>query len=153
MKYASETTVSVEKSRAEIESIVRRYGASGFASGWSMEKAVIEFELKNRRVRFILPLPSRKDFRLTPRTQKIRSEQAMEEAWEQGCRQRWRALALAIKAKLEAVDSGIAVFDEEFMAYVVTPGGATIGELVRPQIESFYESGKVPPLLPGPIAS
>jgi hypothetical protein len=64
-------------------------------------------------------------------------------------RQRWRALALAIKAKLEAVESGIATFEEEFMAYIVLPDGQTVGEFLSPQIEAAYSSGRMPPLLPG----
>lgn len=34
-------------------------------------------------------------------------------------RRRWRALLLGIKAKLEYVQSGIATFDEEFLAHIV----------------------------------
>ena len=42
-------------------------------------------------------------------------------AHEQERRRLWRALLLNIKAKLEAVESGISVFDEEFMAHIVLP--------------------------------
>src|SRR5262245_44396717 len=67
--------------------------------------------------------------------------------WEQACRQRWRALALAIKAKLEAVESGIATFEEEFLAYVVMPDGQTVGQHVLPNVERAYSTGQMPPLL------
>ena len=33
-KYAATTDVPAEKSRAEIEATLRRYGATGFAYGW-----------------------------------------------------------------------------------------------------------------------
>ena len=69
---------------------------------------------------------------------------------EQACRSRWRALALAVKAKLEAVAIGITTFEDEFMAHIVMPDGLTVGEHVRPRIASAYESGQVTPLLGGP---
>lgn len=40
-RYANTTTVSVSKSKAEIEDILHRYGASGFMSGWLDDKAMI----------------------------------------------------------------------------------------------------------------
>jgi len=55
---------------------------------------------------------------------------------------------LVIKAKLEAVESGISVFEDEFMANIVMPDGRTVSEHVRPRIATAYESGEMPPLLP-----
>ena len=65
------------------------------------------------------------------------------------CRQTWRALALVVKAKLEAVDAGITVFEEEFLAHIVLPDGRTVGQFTLPQVESAYLTGKMPKLLPG----
>jgi hypothetical protein len=39
-----------------------------------------------------------------------------------------------IKAKLEAVESGISTLEQEFLAQVVTESGRTIGEIIIPQI-------------------
>jgi hypothetical protein len=66
---------------------------------------------------------------------------------EQACRQRWRALALAIKAKLEAVEAGITSFEDEFMAHIVLPDGSTFGRWARPQIAKVYEENTMPSLL------
>lgn len=149
MKYASDTTVSSEKSQAEIRTILNRYGASKFGYLEEENRAAIMFEIHNRRIRFILPLPSRTDkqFLFTPHRHQQRSIEAQHEAYEQAIRQRWRALTLALKAKLEAVESGIATFEEEFMAYVMLPSGQTVGEWMQPQIAASYESGKMPPLM------
>ena len=140
-RYAEQTSVSVERSKAEIEAILDRYGAEAFQYGRNQDKAVIEFICRNRRVRFVLPLPRRDadEFTKTPTKQReVRPDQALSR-WEQACRQRWRALALAIKAKLEAVSCGIATFDEEFLAHVVDPGtGLTIGETLTPRLEVAY---------------
>src|SRR5689334_2029476 len=107
-KYAQGTQVGSDRSRSEIERTLQRYGATSFAYGWHQTSAIIAFEAKGRRIRFELPLPDRasKAFMRTP-TGKPRSSQAAADAYEQAVRQKWRALALAIKAKLEAVESGI----------------------------------------------
>lgn len=149
-RYAEDTTVSSEKSRADIERILTRYGASRFMYGWEEEHAVIAFELAGRRVKFLLPLPSRSDREIThtPSRGVRRSPAQAEAAYEQAVRQRWRALALVIKAKLEAVETGITLFEEEFLAHIVLPSGATVGQFMLPQVEETYKTGKMPPLLP-----
>lgn len=136
-RYAATTSVSVAKSKAEIEDTLHRYGASGFMSGWLGEKAMIAFQVRNRQVKFVLPMPAKnsREFTHSP-TGKLRASDAIHAAWEQGCRQRWRALALAIKAKLEAVECGIVTFDQEFLAHIVGPNGQTVGDQVIPMIEA-----------------
>lgn len=150
-RYAETTSVSSERSRAEIEKTLQRYGANGFMYGTMDAKAVIGFELKRRRIRFDLPMPNPQDKRFT-HTEARGTERHPDDAvraWEQACRQSWRALALAIKAKLEAVESGITSFEEEFLAHIVLPGGQTVGKWIVPQIEQSYQNKKLPPLLPG----
>lgn len=149
-QYASQTTVSAEKSRGEIERTLTRYGATGFAYAWDGDHAMIAFTACNRQVRFLLPLPDRNhpDFTKTPQG-KVRAAAAAETAYEQATRQKWRALALVIKAKLEAVESGIVTFEDEFAMNFVLPDGTTVRDHVRPAIEEAYETGTVPALLPG----
>ena len=148
-RYAATTSVPVDRSRSEIESTLRRYGATSFAYAWSLDKALIQFETQGRRIRFVLPLPDREsiEFCQTP-TGRERSPLQAEQMWEQAQRQAWRALSLAIKAKLEAVEAGIATFEDEFLAYTVLPDGSTAGEWIKPQIDSAYSSGQMPPMLP-----
>jgi hypothetical protein len=144
MKYASDTTVSVERSKAEIERLLQRYGAKEFAHGWKTSKAVIQFAMMDRVIRFVLPLPDKKEFEKTPSGRRTRNDADTLRAWEQGCRQRWRALALTIKAKLESAESGIEEFETAFMGQIVMPDGKTIGETVTPMIAQAYKSGKMP---------
>ena len=150
-KYAETTAVSSGRSRAEIENTLARYGANRFMYGWDQESAVIAFEMHGRRIQFRLPLPDRdaEEFTQTP-TGRQRAATKAAEAYEQAVRQRWRALALVIKAKLEAVDAGITVFEDEFLAHIVLPSGETVGHWMRPQIEATYQSGTMPSLLPAP---
>ena len=150
--YAKETSVSPDRSRAEIEQTLARYGATQFMYGWNGHAAVIAFEMHDRRLRFVLPLPARDDpaFAQTP-TGRRRTQAQSDKAYDQAVRQRWRALALAIKAKLEMVESGITGFEQEFLAHVILPSGQTVGEWMAPQVEQAYVSGRMPPLLPPPM--
>lgn len=140
-QYAKSTTVSSELSRLEIERILIRYGAENFAYATTSGKAAIMFTMNNRQIRFALQLPSIEEFRLTP-TGRTRTENSRFEAWEQACRQRWRALKLVVQAKLEAVECGISEFDDEFMANIVLPDNHTVGEFMRPQIDRAYITGE-----------
>ncbi len=45
MKYAGKTQVSSDKSKAEIERTLQRYGATGFMYGWQDSIAVIMFQM------------------------------------------------------------------------------------------------------------
>ena len=147
-QFAADTSVSVERSRAEIERTIQRYGADSFGYGWESGKAVVMFQAHNRRIRFVLALPDAMDLEFweTP-TGRQRAEKAAFEAWEQACRQRWRALNLVIKAKLEAVEANISEFEDEFMAHIVLPNGTTFGDWARPQIDESYKQGTMPPML------
>lgn len=151
-RYAATTDVSVERSRAEIEKLITRYGATATAFMTEPKRALIMFEAQERRVVFELPLPDVADeeFGLTPTGRDKRNPQARYTAWEQACRQRWRALALVIKAKLEAVASGITTFEDEFLAHIIMPDGMTVGSHVKPTIAAWYAGGTMRPLLPAP---
>lgn len=147
-RFAAETSVSVSSSKAEIERIVERYGANQFMSRWDAERALIAFTMQSRQIRFVLPMPSRDDERFTHHSRGPRTPDAANKEWEQACRQRWRALALVIKAKLEAVESGISVFEDEFMANIVLSNGRTVSDEVRPKIALAYSDNEMPALLP-----
>ena len=157
-QYASNTTVSVAKTRAEIEEIVMRYGGKSFGSMIEEAAAMILFDMKTRRIRFTLPLPPKdnKKYSYTP-TGKYRSRTPEERyaLWEQDCRQKWRALLLSIKAKLESVSAGISTFEEEFLANIVQHDGHTIGESMMPMLDQVVANSTASRvlLLPAPQQS
>lgn len=149
-RYAEKTSVASDRSRTEIEKTLVRYGADQFMYGWQNDKAIVGFRMDGRMIKFILPMPDRsaKEFTHTPSKNQRRSDDAITAAFEQAIRQRWRALALVIKAKLEAVETEIVTFDDEFMAHIVLPDGQTVGQFMRPQIAIAYDEGNMPRLLP-----
>lgn len=146
-RYAETTTVTAEKSRAEIERTLTRYGADQFMYGWEAGAAVIAFRANGKMVRFMLPLPTESDVEYTPGG-RWRPYSQRGAALEQATKQRWRALALVVKAKLEAVEAGIVTFEDEFMAHILLPGGGTVSEWMRPQIDEAYATGLMPSRLP-----
>jgi len=151
-RYAAHTDVPAERSRAEIERTLTRYGATQFVYGWQEGAAVVAFALHGRQVKFVLPLPSKasRDFTYTPGRRHLRSPEQARRAWEQATRQRWRALALILKAKLEAVESGVTTFEDEFSPRFLLPDGQTVGQWLHPQLAQAYETRRMPPMLPLP---
>lgn len=154
-KFAERTKVSTEKSRMELEALPQRYGAESTAVFTSRAEAAVAFEINGRRILFRLKLPDQKDEIFTHRQsgfrgKEERSAEGARSAWDQACRERWRALVLAIKAKLVSVEEGVETFEEAFMAHVVMPDGRTVGEIVKPRIAQAYNEQKMVPLLPGP---
>ena len=130
-RFAASTRVSTEQSRTEIERTLARYGGTSFAYMTTAGKAIIAFEAQKRHIKITMPLP-------TGDSEKERQES----------RQRWRALLLVIKAKLESVESGIETLEEAFYANIVMPDGRTIYESTREHVKIAYAGGKVQALLP-----
>jgi hypothetical protein len=97
-------------------------------------------------IRFTLPLPSKEDadFARTPGGRRWRDADGQYKAWEQACREKWRALFLSVKSKLYSIETGIETFDSAFMAQIVMPNGQTMEELALPLIADAYTKGKMP---------
>jgi hypothetical protein len=147
-EYASNTTVPVSRSRDEIEHTLARFGATGFAYFNQMPNVAIAFEIRGIRVVMNMTMPAREQFALDSRG-KRRTESAIDKDHEQACRQRWRTLANAIKAKLAMVDDRISTIEREFLADIMTPNGQTVGQMLAPQIEEISQGGKMPSLMLG----
>lgn len=135
--YASATEVSVDKTKGQIEKLLLDFGATALMNAMGNGQAMLAFEMQGRRIKFVLPLPQPDQFRTTVK-------------FEQATRTRWRALYLALRAKLEMASVGITTFEAEFLANIVMPNGRTVYEETRPVIASSYEGGHMPPLLEGP---
>lgn len=143
-KFASDTSVSVEKTRAELETTLRRFGADSFGYMSDRDQAAITFRVNQKIVRFLLPLPSPAEDRFTRHSRGLRDAATSARLWEQACRASWRALFLVCKAKLVAIESGITTFEQEFLAHIVLPDRRTVIEAALPMIEDAYRTGQQP---------
>jgi hypothetical protein len=137
MPYAAETEVPVQRSKQQIENMLKQRGASQFVSGWDEGGGErLQFKLNHVTVRFTLPPFPDECWKVDKGGRTLKTEWALKKK-DQIDRTRWRQLYLVIKAKLEAVEAGIAVYEEEFMAFVVTNSGETIGEIVMPHLQGI----------------
>lgn len=132
--YAQGTSVPADRTRSEIEQLLEKNGASGFIFGNTQGQALIAFEMRERRLKFLIPMP-------------VQSRGMTEQKVKAETRRRWRALLLVLKAKLEAVRSKIVEFDVEFLPFVVVRGNETVAEQMLPQLQGALGSGSLPPLL------
>lgn len=94
-RYAEGTTVEVSTSKAELEELLRKHGATGFYSSWDDEtkRSVVGFRLRERYLRFDVSYPTRADVVPTPRM----ANGWLERALVAEHRRRWRALLLIAK--------------------------------------------------------
>lgn len=134
--FAENTRVPVSRTRSEIEQLLERHNARqyGTAVDYELLAARVQFRLHDRIVRFVIALPDRKKF-----DDGVRFERAE--------RQRWRALLLVIKAKLESVENAIETFEHAFLSQIVMPNDQTVADIVLPQIAESYKSGRMPKAL------
>jgi hypothetical protein len=152
-RFAEGTDVSVAKSREEIETLLRRHGATEIAVHTKeLGSATILYRMRDRMLRQAVSFPE-----LAPPAASVRfgtsKQQEAEhtkrlQAQAAEWRRRWRAALLILKARLEAVESD-ADFETLFLGDIVLPDGRTMAETFKPRLESAYESGEMPPLMLG----
>lgn len=128
MAYAEQTKVPVSQSIDDIQRTVRKYGGEQFLHAVMEDRLIVGFSKEGHQVRFQVG-QSPND--------------------PQSNRRLCRALLLVLKAKLEAVESGVAIFEDEFLANIVLPSGALVSQEVRPKLAYAYEHlGEPVALLP-----
>lgn len=137
--FAEGTSVSVERSKAELDSLLGKHGATGrgVMSDDVEGKAFVYFILGGERFQLVVPLPKLGDF---PRKDQVprgwdgwsdaKTAEWRYRAWEQACRERWRAVLLLVKSKLEIVRLGMSSVRHEFMADLVLANGKTVAEIM-----------------------
>lgn len=155
--FAKGTSVSAEKSKAELDRLLSKHGAAArmFGEDEGAGVAVCVFRLAERQIRLRVPIPTVGELEKTekkkPRDWPWMGDERRR-AWlavrrDQVARERWRALLLITKAKLEIVALGLSTVEREFLADLFLPDGRTLHEVLAPQIAASYLDGRMPPLL------
>ncbi|HEY1013143.1 MAG TPA: hypothetical protein VGE07_10600 [Herpetosiphonaceae bacterium] len=128
MSYAKGTTVSPERSLAEIRRLVAGAGATGWKFGEDDERILIGFTLKGLDVRLVQPLPTLREFAARRSAAQQRTAHAAE------VRRRWRVLLLRLKVRFELVADGTETPAQAFGSYLVQANGATVEETALAQL-------------------
>lgn len=136
-RFAEGTEVPVERTRAELEALLAKHGASQVVVYRDMNPPLrgrVIFRIQERMVRLdVVP-------KVTSSQRKHGLPQAEREAW--------RRLLLVVKAKLELIADEGSTLEREFLADILLPDSTTVYETLRDKIDAAYTDGKVPPLLP-----
>lgn len=148
-RYAASTDVPAERSEMDIKRVLRMHGADTVATVETNGRAQVLFEMKGRRIVFALELPDRRSHEFTHHSRGARTAASADAVYDQAVRQRWRALHLVIRARLEAIEAGIETFEEAFLAHIQLPSGETVGQATAPAIDAAYAGEPMPALLPG----
>jgi hypothetical protein len=148
--YAQGTDVSIIRSIGELDKLVTKHGATGFAYGRDdgSNRTRVMFRIADRMVRFEIEKPDVGEFRRTP-TGLVRSLDAATKLADAEEKRRWRSLVLVVKALLVGVADGVINLSDAFLPYTVLPGGQTVGEWAEPQLEIAYATASMPSLMPG----
>jgi hypothetical protein len=118
--YGAGTRVEVHRSRHELEHVLHKYGADEVLFVEADANAAIQFAMHGRYVQLALPLPDPRDPRFTHTLSgKPRAATAQERAYDQALREHWRSLIVAVRGKLQSVESGISTFEQEFDRFLV----------------------------------
>jgi hypothetical protein len=153
--YASGTTVSAEKSRLELEGLLAKHGATQRAVFTDDARGIvaIAFVIADHKYRLDVPLPNRSDYSRPKKWPHgwqswslARREQWAEGQCAQAQRERWRAVVLACKAKLELVRLGVSTIEREFLADLVLPDGKTASETLGEYMRGILANGYRAPL-------
>jgi hypothetical protein len=111
--------VGVHRSRFELERVLDRYGATDFAFVEASASAAVQFAMDGRYVELALPLPDPNEPHFTHTASgRPRAIAAQERAYEQALREHWRGLLLAVRGKLQSVESGLSTFEDEFRNFL-----------------------------------
>lgn len=165
-RFGDSTNVPVEKTRAELDQLLGKHGATQRASYQDDDNglAVIQCRIASRMVRFEVSIPAVKTF--APKswagipgcgeggsnTQQNRAA-FMRKRQEQAARAAWRRLLLVTRAKLELIADGGSTVEREFLADILLPDGRTVGRALAEPLQQAYETGGMPKLLLGPGGS
>jgi hypothetical protein len=138
---SADTSTPIGNSRAEIERILRRYGASGFAvsQDYAEYRVTVTFTVPNSRQKDAIAVPVRLPVSVhavydalygQPITKKWVDGQWVAvhdrkgynaKKLEQAERVAWRHLVLWIDAALTAADAGVQTITEAFFAHAIIP--------------------------------
>lgn len=154
-RYAASTSVTVQKSRAQIEKLLQRWGCDGlrwtnlYGAGTVTIEFTWEHEERGYLARFTIKVPN---------DDQLRSEAChgstgrylqtkFDNLTEHRGRQEHRALGLLLKAAFVAIEEGILDAETFFLPYLVGSDGRTVAEVALPRLGLLLGEGGASALL------
>jgi hypothetical protein len=147
-RYAEDTSVPVARSRGEIDSLLRDWGAVGiqWTDEFDQDRVTLRFVWPHDDVRYTarvsVKLPSRAsleeqaiDGRSTWRKEVSKTKLAA--LMEARGRREHRLLLLWLKAALNAVDAQVVAAEEVFLPFLEGADGRTVGEVAVPKMHTL----------------
>jgi hypothetical protein len=133
-RYAEGTGVDIHQSQQELSTLLRRQGADQVVLAWdATEGAGVRFKMAGRYAQLMVSAPSEKRLKELKLRHPRTPEQERIEAEQRRC---WRALLLLVKAKLEAIASGITTAEREFMPDLLMQDGRRLEQWALPALET-----------------
>lgn len=149
-RYAEQTSVSVSKTRGEIDDLLLRWGCgqiawgNDFAGGRFMLQFVWSHGGQDYLARFAVQLPTDAELQkmaVHPQRRSRGPQPAKLEKLRQARgRVEHRQLLLWLKAALNAVEAGIISAEAIFLPWLVTRSGETVAEVALPRLPAILSS-------------
>jgi hypothetical protein len=151
-RFAEDTAVPVTKSRAEIDRLLREWGARGlqWTDDWEHGRIALKFlwraaDGKDYMARFAVALPTDEELRTAShhggKAHAVFLPQKFQRLAEGRGRQEHRLLALWLKAALNAVAAGIVSAETLFLPFLEDRHGKTVAEIALPRLGNLLEGG------------
>jgi hypothetical protein len=146
-RYAEDTAVPISRSRGEIDTLLRSWGAQGiqWTDDYEHDRVILRFVWPRGEQRFMarfaIRLPGRADLEpgaIDRRTRRVSSGKLERLMADRGKREH-RVLALWLKAALNAVDCGLVEAETLFLPFLEDRNGNTVAELALPRLGILLE--------------
>jgi hypothetical protein len=146
-RYAEDTAVPISRSRGEIDSLLRAWGAQGiqWTDDFEHDRVMLRFVWprgdQRFMARFVVRLPGRAELEpeaIDQRTRRVSPGKLERLLLERGKREH-RVLALWLKAALNAVDCGLVEAETIFLPFLEDRNGKTVAELALPRLGILLE--------------
>src|SRR4029453_10050227 len=116
-RYAKNSKVTVDQSRADIQSVVARFGCHFDGFVHETFRSIVCFRGHGRWVRFVVPIKTKNDPQIEPEL--------------------WGGVLAGIKGRLINVKDGVETFEEAFYAHLVTETGKRVFEEAKPKLKAL----------------
>jgi hypothetical protein len=156
-RYAEDTAVPISRSRGEIDTLLRAWGAQGiqWTDDFEHDRVMLRFVWprgdQRFMARFVVRLPGRAELEpeaIDQRTRRVSPGKLERLLVERGKREH-RVLALWLKAALNAVDCGLVEAETLFLPFLEDRNGKTVAELALPRLGILLEGSAMKLLAEG----